>query len=197
MTTLAINVESSTITLAPTITMQAVSEPVRLDVANESTSIDVNSNPLNLTIDATQQASIAHAATIQLITASDTGPQGPPGEMSAATLGTFECGEDIDSSSLIHLSPIDGLLYHADYEDLLPAHGFTIPSAMQGETLTVYRLGSLNGLGSLTPGRPRWLGTAGQTRSTAPSTGIIQNVGVAYAADAIFIELQEPEEVET
>lgn len=124
------------------------------------------------------------------------GPRGLPGEMSAAILGTFECGESISSSSLVHLSPIDGLLYRANQEDMLSASGYTIPGASAGASLTIYRLGTLNGLSGLTPGQPRWLGINGQSRATMPTTGLIQSVGYASDVDKIFIELDEPEEVE-
>ena len=182
---------------AADLVLQALASQIVVEIEENGITTAFWSEPIELTVEATVSAPIVTSAEVQIVTVAEQGPPGIPGEASAAILGTFECGESISSSSLVHLSPIDGLLYRADQAEMLSASGYTIPGASAGASLTIYRLGTLNGLGGLVPGQPRWLGTNGQSRATMPTSGLIQSVGYASDVDQIFVELDEPEEVET
>lgn len=139
---------------------------------------------------------VVSAAEIQVVAVAAQGPAGVAGNLAAVLLGTYECGENISSSSLVHVSPIDSKLYLADSVEGKAAHGFTVPSCLMGIDLEVTRLGTLNGLASLVEGNPRWLGINGQTRATIPSTGLVQYVGTVSALNAVFVNLAEPEELD-
>jgi hypothetical protein len=81
----------------------------------------------------------------------------------------------------------------ADSSNARPAHGFVLASAASGANAIVYLQGSNTGLTGLTPGQIRYLGTAGATTATAPSTAshIIQQLGVAVSASAVNFEYND------
>jgi len=116
------------------------------------------------------------------------GPQGPKGDPGDETLGEFECGEAIPSSSLIHVAA-DGFAYKADSSLNRPATGYSISGAAQGHMIDVVREGVLDGLSGKTRGVQQWLGTGGLSSETPPVDGVVQLVGVALSEDSISVSI--------
>jgi hypothetical protein len=81
----------------------------------------------------------------------------------------------------------------ADASNSRPAHGFVLAAVTSGANATIYLQGVNTGLTSLTPGLQYYLaGTAGTATATAPSTGLIQPLGIAVSATAINFEFEPP-----
>ncbi len=62
------------------------------------------------------------------------------------------------------------------------AHGFAKEAVGSGNTATVILVGVIEGLSGLTPGATQYLGDDGAATETAPTAGIVQEVGVAASA---------------
>jgi len=118
------------------------------------------------------------------------GPAGPAGSSAVQTLGTFTAAEAIPSSSLVHISQSNGQAYKADRSLGREAHGFTIAGISLGASATITRTGSLTGLTGKTSGKKQWLSTGGLSIETAPTSGIVQEVGYASSATAVFVDAQ-------
>lgn len=119
------------------------------------------------------------------------GMQGPPGAdgMGVDPIGPFETAEAIPSSSLVHVSQSTGEVYKADRTLGREAHGFVIAGASSGASITVYRIGRLTGLTAKTEGRKQWLSTGGQCTETVPTSGLLQEIGLAESDSAVSIGL--------
>lgn len=165
---IALNLGADIIALTPT--------------ADEAIDLEVNASPINLAVAATV-LQLSLAGTVQ-------GPKGEDGA-GAQTFGEYVAAENISSSSLTHISEIDGLLYLADYELDRPANSFTIPGCVEGESLGVLRSGLLYGLSGIVPGKPYWLGNSGQVRTTCPGHGVTQRCGDGSSATAIMVSISE------
>lgn len=64
-----------------------------------------------------------------------------------------------------------------------------IANGAAGEIITA---GRLTGLSGLTPGAVYWIGTAGAITSIAPTTGLVQQMGVALDATTFVLEIGQP-----
>lgn len=81
----------------------------------------------------------------------------------------------------------------ADASNGRSANGFVLAAVTSGSNATVYLQGVNSGLTSLTAGLQYYLaGTAGAATATAPSTGMIQPLGIAVSATAINFEFEPP-----
>jgi len=63
-----------------------------------------------------------------------------------------------------------------------PTHGFVDEAVTSGNTATVILVGVIEGLSGMTPGATQYLGDDGAATETAPTAGIVQEVGVAASA---------------
>ena len=158
-----------TVTTTPILLMP---DPMPIELTAEPQPIELNVAP----------------APIELVM-TGVGAQGPAG--ASLNFGTYFAAEAIASSSLTHVSPVDGLLYLADYTLGRWANSFTIAGCIAGATLTVDRSGLLYGLGGIVPGAEYWLGAAGQVRTTIPTTGITQKVGDGTSTTGLIVDLCE------
>lgn len=156
--------------------------PIELRAASRPIQLRAASTPIELRAAATVMQ-LRLAGTFQ-------GPRGADGA-GAETFGSFEAGETITSSSLTHISEIDGKLYLADYELDRPANSFTVSGCAVGQSLGVYRSGLLNGLAGIVAGKPYWLGNLGQLRTTCPNHGVTQRCGDGASATEVMIALFE------
>lgn len=75
----------------------------------------------------------------------------------------------------------------ADASNGRDANGFVLAPVTSGNNATVYKSGNNNQLTSLTAGTTYYLSgsTAGAPTSTAPSTGMIQELGTAFSSTAL------------
>lgn len=98
--------------------------------------------------------------------------------------------EAVGSSTFVHLSAAGAV---PAYSPSRPAHGFVKQSTPQGGQVYMYTGGTLNGLTGLTVGSSYFLGSsAGQITATPPTTGFLQRIGIAVAADTIAVEVSDP-----
>lgn len=162
--------------------------PIVLNLTTTPIRLMPDASPIELTAEPQPIELNVTPAPIQLVM-TGVGAQGPAG--ASLVFGSFVAAEAITSSSLTHVSPVDGLLYLADYTLGRWANSFTIAGCAAGATLTVDRSGLLYGLGGIVPGAEYWLGTAGQVRSTIPSTGITQKVGDGNSTTGLIVDLSE------
>lgn len=99
----------------------------------------------------------------------------------------------IDGYSIARLS--NGGLEYADSSDVNGAFstvGMVVTSANFGSTSQVLLEGTVsNPAWDWTPDRPLWLGNSGQLTQTPPTSGFLQQVGVALSPNTINFELQE------
>lgn len=107
------------------------------------------------------------------------------------TFGPFVAGEAITSSSLVHVSEIDGKAYLADYEAERPATGFTISGFAEGASISLYRSGLLYGLSGIVPGKSYWLGSLGQVRDSIPDHGTTQRCGDGVSSTTMIVSVSE------
>ncbi len=117
------------------------------------------------------------------------GAQGPPGAdgAGAESVGPFVTAEAIPSSSLIHVSQSTGQAYKADRTLCREAHGYVISGASSGASITIYRIGRITGLTLKTQGRKQWLGTGGQCVESAPTSGLLQEIGIADSSTSVSV----------
>jgi hypothetical protein len=75
---------------------------------------------------------------------------------------------------------------------LLKVIGVTIGAANLGATATIQLSGELGGLTGLTQGSPVWLSTNGNLTQTLPTSGFIQQIGIALSSTKININITPP-----
>lgn len=159
----------------------------RITVTDDERTVTVN-RPAGVAIARTQRT-VSPVKPSRTITVNQ-GPAGPAGDEGSSTLGTFVLGENIASSSAVHVAA-DGLLYKADRSINRRADGFTIAGASLGGSLEIARSGVLNGLTGKTTGVRQWLSTNGLTTETIPTSGLLQEVGLAQSSDSVFFDPAE------
>ena len=118
------------------------------------------------------------------------GPSGPPGSAGATYL-TITAGEDLGGHRAVVLSA--GQAVYADNTAAAHANrviGITTGAATSGSGATIQSAGELTGMTGLTVDAPIYLSTAGTLTQTAPTTGFIQQLGIALSATAMLVEIQ-------
>lgn len=164
------------------IPLNVVVQPIALNVVPQPIQLTVAPTPINLTV-TPNPIQLNFSSTVQ-------GPAGRDGA-GAATFGSYVAGENITSSSLTHISEIDGKIYLADFEEDRPANSFTIAGCLEGATLSVLRSGLLYGLAGIVPGKQYWLGNVGQVRTTIPDHGVTQGVGTGSSGTEMMVSILE------
>ena len=95
----------------------------------------------------------------------------------------------LSSNCLVAINAL-GNLIRADASDSIPAHGLVREATEAGFSALVTTSGRINGFSGLTPGGTVWLGESGQITQTAPTAGILQEIGYALTADSIMLSIQ-------
>lgn len=124
-------------------------------------------------------------------------PAGAQAKVDAALAGSgvsyHAAGESVGSGSFLHIRS-DGKVVKADASSGLRADGYTREAVVVDDTVTLRTEGALNGLSGLSPGALYFVSgiTPGQITATPPSSGFVQSVGVASAADNLLVEIEQP-----
>lgn len=166
-------------------------DPIALNITSTPIELTAGATPVELSV-AASPIELDLSATVLKLDLGGT-VQGPPGHDGAGAeqFGNYVAGEAITSSSLLHISEIDGLIYLADFELDRRANCFTISGFAEGESLSVLRSGLLNGLAGIVAGRSYWLGNRGQVRTSVPDHGVTQRCGDGASATEIIVSISE------
>lgn len=125
---------------------------------------------------------------IDVIAIAQQGPAGPAG-VSGDGYVVLIAGSALGG----HRAVIDNVTY-ADHSNSLHAGkviGITTGSSTTGNPVTIQSGGKLNGFTGLSLG-PVYLSTNGTLTQTAPTSGFIQQLGVAVSATEIMIQIHMP-----
>lgn len=129
----------------------------------------------------------------QIYIAGGRGPTGQTGPAGSA-FKQYTSGMDIVVNRLIYVK--DGLAYHADNATLgNSTHlvGLSVQSVSSGGGVDILTFGDrTDGSWSFNGDEQLWLGANGQLLTTAPSTGVLVNVGVVTSSTSINLNIQEP-----
>lgn len=122
----------------------------------------------------------------------EVGMQGPVGPAGPSTgLFIVTTGEAIGGLRGVYAS--SGVCYYADSSITTQANkliGISSEAVGVGELLTVQSAGELDGFTGLTSGAAVYLQTNGVVSSVIPSTGFIQQVGIALTTTKLLINIQ-------
>ena len=121
------------------------------------------------------------------------GGSGGAAGTSEAVIKTFECGETISTGYAVALD--SGLIYKFDINNSAyygKCIGISNQTGNTGDNIIVTLQGTNIAVSGLTQGYQYISSTAGVLTNTAPSTGIIQTVGVALNATTIEVQIQKP-----
>jgi hypothetical protein len=119
------------------------------------------------------------------------GLQGPPGASGAEIPLNFSAGETIGSNRVVRLS--SGTAMYADNTILSHANkviGISTQAKTIGQSLPVQVAGVLDGFTGLTPDAPVYLQANGVVNSTLPTSGFVQQIGIATTSTKILINIQ-------
>lgn len=97
-----------------------------------------------------------------------------------------EAAEEISSNCLIAFDGA-GKLIRADGPEGIPAQGLVKAAAATGQPGAVVTEGPVNGFSGLVPGATYFLGSNGQPTATVPTSGLVQEIGTATAADTLLL----------
>ena len=148
---------------------------------------------------------------IKIVGAGTTGPAGPPGPAGAdgadgvdaeAIIGIFTASENITPPEyLVNIFDSGGeKIRRAIANDVNKlAHGFIKQAVLSGNTITVYKKGSLIGLSGKTIGKRQFLSNSSEGQMTE-STILVndegrQIVGEAVRATEVYMNIQDHQEV--
>jgi len=102
-------------------------------------------------------------------------------------------GENLGSSTFVAIDPATGLAVRADAVAGLVARGYTRGAVNSGDPVQLRSSPFLNGFAGLVPGSVYFLGVAGGLALIPPTTtGVMQRLGTASAADTLTVALGEP-----
>ena len=116
--------------------------------------------------------------------------QGPPG-VSASTSTIVTAGEALSGGTPIVL--VGGKAYKATNTAIEQANkviGITSSSIALDQTGIIICYGELNGFSGLTPDAPVYVSSTGTVVSTLPTSGYIQQIGIALNATTILVNIQ-------
>ena len=116
--------------------------------------------------------------------------QGPPG-ISASTSTTVTAGENLSGGTPVVL--VNGKAYKAINTAVNQANkiiGVTTGSILANNSGLVTCYGELGGFAGLTPESPIYVSEIGTLVSTLPTSGYIQQIGIALTATTILINIQ-------
>lgn len=128
---------------------------------------------------------------VDVVAVAEQGPPGPPGPQGPAGATTIAFTAP---ASLGGLRVLTANLVYADSGNSLHINkviGFTTGAASAGQPLFIQTSGELDGFSSLTIG-PVYLGANGVVTQIPPTTGFIQQVGVATSSTTILINISSP-----
>jgi hypothetical protein len=116
-----------------------------------------------------------------------------PVGIGAATI-TVVASEALAAGDFVNIHDSTGTkVRKADSSNGRPAHGFVLAAVANAANATVYLQGVNTGLTSLTPGQLRFLGTAGASTATAPTTAghLVQELGVCISTTGLNFEYND------
>lgn len=129
---------------------------------------------------------------ISLIASAEQGPPGPPGPAGGSVVPST-AGEV--TSALRVLYELNGQAFPLDYRDTEHIQlllGISLNAAPAGAQINVQRFGPIEDAAwSWTPGR-LWLGPGGTLTQTPPADGYDVLMGTAVSASRIFLNPQDP-----
>ena len=70
--------------------------------------------------------------------------------------------------------------------------GITNSAAVSGQQVTIMADGGMNGFSGLTQGQPVYLGSSGNLTQTVPTSGFIQQLGIATSTTSVNIRISTP-----
>jgi hypothetical protein len=82
----------------------------------------------------------------------------------------YTAAASLTAPALININSSQEIQYATDVSGL-PAQGFIVQSVAASGTVEVFFFGAMQGLTSLTPGRPVYLGPTGTVTQTQPGNG--------------------------
>lgn len=117
------------------------------------------------------------------------GIAGPPG--SGGEVESYVAAASLGGQRAVGLDA-SGELVYADSSLGIPAIGVIRDAVTVGATAEVRRMGKVNGFTSLSPSDVYFLSTTGLLSLSAPSSGMIQPIGVAASATELSVEVDYP-----
>lgn len=124
---------------------------------------------------------------IRVVQVGTQGPAGPAGPGSGAASAI--CGETISTYQVVAL--VNGELFKADYTNMAHAGrvvGVSTQSGTAGSTITYVSNGEVLG-GTFVQGTRYFAGTAGGLTSTVPTSGWLQQIGIAESNSELVVQL--------
>ena len=122
-------------------------------------------------------------------------PASPPVPVTDETVPIPSGGDSVGGFRFMAYAA-DGSLVYADNrnrEHMTRLAGITLGDAMEGETIRVRRSGSVSDQTfTYNITKPLFLGQNGFLVQTAPTTGIVCNVGIVNAQNEIIIDIGTP-----
>ncbi len=125
-----------------------------------------------------------------------TGPQGPPGAGSSEgyVLDTFDTPMATAANDFVVVTTTNTVAKVPDnLTTTMPRGIFGVCSNKPtATTADVIFIGRVSGFSGLTVGLPVFVSTTGTATHTAPTTGMVQQIGFATSATEIFVNLLQP-----
>lgn len=116
-----------------------------------------------------------------------------PTGIGAATI-TVVASEALTAGDFVNIHDSTGAkVRKADSSNGRVAHGFVLAAVANAANATVYLQGLNTGLTSLIPGQLRFLGTAGASTATAPTTAshVVQELGICISTTGLNFEYND------
>jgi len=154
--------------------------------------VEVNSVDLNTAEIITNETILLSTESISFVDVGTQGPQGPRGPTGSSS-GLFNAvaGEDLGGHRCVYLSA--GLVYYANSSDVTKVNrlaGITAGAVSLGSSVDIMNAGELTGFTGLVPDNIMYLQSNGTISPSIPSTGFIQQVGIALTDTKCLINIQ-------
>lgn len=130
------------------------------------------------------------------------GPQGPPGPPGSGGIAsqapkliqTFDTDVGTIATNLVKVSGTNAVTKIVDNSAAEIPYGifgvaFSKPSPLQAEVIFT---GIVSGYSGFTAGMPLFISTSGTPTHTAPTTGMVQQIGFAVDSTSFFLHLLQP-----
>lgn len=125
-----------------------------------------------------------------IVTSATQGPPGPPGSDSKAYL---IAGESLGGNRVLTLSAGQAVYAsNLNNNHLGRVIGLSTTAVVSGASVEVIQQGELNGFSGLVQDTKYYLGDNGVLVDSAPSSGFIQQIGVASSSTKLLINIQAP-----
>lgn len=169
-----------------------MTDTVTVSSTNVVTIVDTTINTLEV---ANETVLSVEDKSVEIIAVAQQGPAGPAGPPGSAGTQFLELVADVALGG--HRAVI-ATATGCDYADNTDAThtdkiiGVTSGAVSQGSLAYIVTTGELNGFSGLIKGSPVYASTNGTLTQTVPTSGFVQKLGVAIAADTCVIQIQPP-----